>query len=225
MSKRVGVILSGCGVFDGAEIHESVLTILALAKKGYEIEFLAPNVEQAHVVNHHNGQVMNESRNVLVESARIARGPVRDVAEANADDFDGIVLPGGFGAAKNLCTFAFDGAKAKIDPHVERLVKECHDAGKPQAFLCIAPAVAAKALLGSEVTLTIGTDSDTAAGIEKLGAKHENAPVHKAVVDANNRVVSSPAYMLAGNILEVEASINAAIDAFSKMLEEVNAGV
>src|SRR5512140_2033434 len=142
---RIGVILSGCGVYDGAEIHETVLTLLALDRAGAEAVCLAPDIPQFHVVNHLTGQAAaGESRNVLVESARIARGAVRDVAGAKASEFDALVLPGGFGAAKNLSTFASKGDSCEVDPGVARLVREVHALGKPVGAMCIAPVLLAK---------------------------------------------------------------------------------
>ena len=105
-SKNILVILSGCGVYDGAEIHESVLTLLALARHGASVTIAAPNKDQMHVINHATGDVMSESRNVMVEAARIARGQITDLSEIQSGDYDAVFIPGGFGAAKNLCTFA-----------------------------------------------------------------------------------------------------------------------
>jgi enhancing lycopene biosynthesis protein 2 len=196
--KRVGVVLSGCGVYDGAEIHEAVFTMLALDEAGAEYTFLAPNVEQMHVVDHARGDVTGERRNVLVESARIARGKVRDLAGASADDFDALVFPGGFGAAKNLCDFAVKGADCAPNAAVAKLVAAMYQAGKPLGFACIAPALAAAIFRDAGVPgvkLTIGDDEDTAAALRKMGAEHVALPVEEALVDAAHRVVSTPAYM------------------------------
>jgi len=196
MSKKIGVVLAGCGVFDGAEIHEAVLTLLALSKAGAEAVCLAPDGPQAHVVNHLTGEVAEgETRNILVEAARIARGNISDLAGATADQLDGLVFPGGFGAAKNLCTFAFDGPAGEIHPEVQRLIQEMHAARKPIGFCCIAPALAAFALGDEGVEVTIGNDADTAAGLEKLGAKHVDKPVTEAHEDPARKVVTAPAYM------------------------------
>ncbi len=204
MAKKVGLILSGCGVMDGSEIHEAVLTMLALDRAGAEIVCLAPDREQASVVNHLSNTPQGEKRNVLVEAARIARGKIRDVAQAKAAELDGAILPGGFGAAKNLSTFADDGAKAQVDPGVARLLRELHAAGKPIGALCIAPAVVAAAL-GKEVRpeLTIGTDEGTGKALEAMGARHVRTPVTDIVVDRKNKVVTTACYMLATRISQV----------------------
>ena len=208
MGKKVAVVLSGCGVYDGAEIHESVLTMLALDRGGAEMVLCAPDRQQLHVVNHHTGEVVEgESRNVLVESARIARGAVRDVAEVSADELDALIFPGGFGAAKNLCNFAVQGAGCEVDPGVATLVKRVHEQGKPVAAICIAPALLAKVLGDEGPAVTIGSDLDTADAIEEMGAKHVTCPVTEFVVDEKRRVITSPAYMLAQNMSELAAGI------------------
>ncbi len=210
MAKKVGVVLSGCGVYDGAEIHESVCTLLALDGEGAEIVCIAPDKDQAHVVNHQKGEPEEGARrSVLEESARIARGPVLPLAGVTAADFDALVLPGGFGAAKNLCSYAFQGEDCDVDPDLKRLLLDCAAAGKPIGAACIAPAAVAKAFDGSGIslTLTIGNDPDTAAALEKWGAVHRNAGAEEAVVDAENKVVSTPAYMVAQRIGEVNTGI------------------
>ena len=208
MKPNVGVVLSGCGVYDGAEIHESVLTLLALDRAGAEAVCLAPDVAQRHVVNHLTGQpAEGESRNVLVEAARIARGAVRDLAAFDPAPLEALVLPGGFGAAKNLCDFAFRGADCEVHPEVARVVRAVHAAGKPVGAVCIAPVILAKLLGGEKPKLTIGTDPGTAAAIGKMGGEHVSCGGGKAVVDEENRVVSTPAYMLDSPISEVSAGI------------------
>jgi enhancing lycopene biosynthesis protein 2 len=204
MPKRVGVLLSGCGVQDGSEIHEAVCTMLALDRAGAEIVCLAPDREQAAVVDHLGGTPAAERRNVLAESARIARGRIRDVAAVRPADLDALILPGGFGAAKNLSTFADDGPRAKVDPGVAALLRGMHAAGKPIGALCIAPAVVA-AVLGREANpeLTIGTDAGTGQALEAMGARHTPAPVTDVVVDRRNRIVTTACYMLATRISQV----------------------
>ena len=217
----VGVVLSGCGVYDGAEIHEAVLTMLALDEHGVDIVCLAPDVDQMHVINHLTGDVSGETRNVMVESARIARGDVTDVAQVTADDIDALVFPGGFGAAKNLCDFATEGAGCSTHPEVARLVGEMHTAGKPLGFACIAPALAAAIFRDAGVagvSLTIGTDEGTAAAIEQMGAVHLGCPVTEARFDEANKVVTTPAYMLAGRITEVRDSVKSMVDGVLGML-------
>ncbi|MHC4471284.1 MAG: isoprenoid biosynthesis glyoxalase ElbB [Planctomycetota bacterium] len=208
--KTVGVVLSGCGVFDGAEIHESVITLLALDRAGAKAKCLAPDVDQLHVVNHLTGEVAEgETRNVLVESARIARGEVTDVADVMPDDLDALILPGGFGAAKNLCTFGVDGPRCGMNEDVAMLIRGMVAAGKPVGAVCIAPATVARALEGTDVsaTLTIGNDAGTAEGIEALGSRHVECPVTEFTVDEERKIVSTPAYMLAGRISEAAEGI------------------
>jgi enhancing lycopene biosynthesis protein 2 len=194
---RVAVILSGCGVQDGSEIQEAVTALIALDEAGASVACLAPDKAQRQTTNHRTGKPAGETRNVLVESARIARGRIQDLSEAKADDFDAVLMPGGFGAALNLCDFAVSGSDCKVDPSVERFLLAMHDAKKPIAAICIAPVIVAK-LFGKEgVKVTIGDDADTAAAIERMGAKHVKCSVSDAVVDETHRVVTTPAYMLA----------------------------
>ena len=201
---KVGVVLSGCGVYDGSEIHESVLTILALDRAKAEMVYIAPDVEQMHVIDHIKGEpVQGEARNVRVESGRIARGDVKNVADVAASELDALIFPGGFGAAKNLCDFAVKGADCDVDPDVSKLVMDMHEAGKPVGFLCISPAMAAK-IYGDAgikgVKLTIGKDKETADAIRAMGAEHVDCEVGDYIVDADHKVVSTPAYMLAQRI-------------------------
>jgi enhancing lycopene biosynthesis protein 2 len=218
MAKKVGVILSGCGVYDGAEIHESVLTMLALDRAGAEIVVCAPDVEQMHVVDHHTGEVaQGEHRNVRVESARIARGPVADVTEVDASQLDALILPGGFGAAKNLCSFAVAGADCKVDSGVADLIRQVHAQGKPIAAVCIAPALLAKVLGAEGPALTIGTDVATAGALEAMGATHVSCPVTEFVIDRDRKLVTTPAYMLAQSISEAAVGIEKTVKALLDM--------
>jgi enhancing lycopene biosynthesis protein 2 len=203
---RVAVLLSGCGYLDGAEIQESVITLLALDRAGAQVECLAPDRAQRDVVDHRSGEaVSGEERNVLAEAARIARGAIRDVAQARAEDYDAVILPGGYGAAKNLSSFAVDGPGCDVDPGVERLLRDAHAAGKPIGLICIAPAIGAR--LFPDVELTIGSDADTAGALEAMGAHHKDCPVDAFVCDERARVVSCPAYMLGPGIKDVAAGI------------------
>lgn len=204
---RVAVILSGCGVYDGAEIHESVLTLLALARAGAKVQCFAPNVAQHHVINHLTGEAMSESRNVLIEAARIARGEITDLASADPGQFDAAILPGGFGAAKNLCDFAFKGAECTVNPDLARFIAGMREARKPVGFICIAPAMIPR-LYGAGARGTIGNDAETAAAIEAMGGVHVACPVNDIVVDDERRVVSTPAYMLAQSIAEAASGID-----------------
>lgn len=210
--KKVAVILAGCGVFDGSEIYESVLTLLRIEQNGARYQCMAPNIEQLHVIDHLKGEEANESRNVLVEAARLARGDILDLAEANPDDYDALIIPGGFGAAKNLSNFAVEGANCSVNEDVARFSKAIHGAGKPVGLICIAPAMT-PLLFGEGTTCTIGTDADTAAAIEAMGGKHQACPVDEMVIDEHKKVVTTPAYMLAGSISEAASGINKLVDA------------
>jgi len=206
--KKIGVVLSGCGVRDGSEIHEAVFALLAIDRHGAEAVCMAPNNDYP-VTNHLTMQETGEKRNALVESARIARGNIRDITEVKAADLDAVIFPGGFGAAKNLCDFAVKGAAAAVHPEVSRLLKEMVAAGKPIGAICIAPALIAAALGKEQApTLTIGNDAGTAAEIEKTGSHHQECPVRDFVVDKKNKLVSTPAYMLANRISEAYEGID-----------------
>jgi enhancing lycopene biosynthesis protein 2 len=210
---KVALVLSGCGVFDGSEIHESVLTMLALSGAGVSYQCMAPSVPQAHVINHLTGQVAeNENRNVLVESARIARGEIINIANAHSHDYDAVFFPGGFGAAKNLSDFAFRKNSCQIQPDVLRFAKAMAAAQKPACYICIAPTMI-PLIYGEGAKLTIGDDQDTAQTIEAMGGEHVDCPVQECVVDQDRKLVSTPAYMLAKNIAEAAAGIKAAVEA------------
>jgi enhancing lycopene biosynthesis protein 2 len=216
--KRVGVVLSGCGFLDGAEIQEAVCTLLSLDRRGATVVAAAPDVEQRHVVDHRMGAPADgESRNVLTEAARIVRGKITELGHVSASELDALVFPGGFGVAKNLCSFAVDGRKMKIHPEVERLVREMRAARKPMGYICIAPVLAAR-LLGAEgVKVTIGDDSETAAAIESWGAQHVSCTVEDIVVDERTKVVSTPAYMLGPWIAPVSTGIDKLVSALLEL--------
>ena len=212
--KKIGVVLSGCGVFDGAEIHESVITLLAIDRAGAQAVCMAPDIDQMHVVNHLTGEVSDgEKRNVLVEAARIARGEIKDIATVKADELDAIVFPGGFGAAKNLSSFAVKGENCDVHPEVLRLVKEFAAKKKPQAALCIAPAMMAKIYEDAPIkpTLTIGNDKDCSSKIETMGSTHQECSARDFVFDKQNSVISTPAYMRGQSISEVAEGIEKTI--------------
>lgn len=204
---KVAVVLAGCGFYDGAEINEAVLTLLCLEQQGASYQCFAPNIEQMHVVNHLTGEpAQGESRNVLVESARIARGNIKDLGEADIAEFDALLVPGGFGAAKNLSDFAVAGAEMQVQPDFLRVARAFHEAGKPIGLICIAPVMAA-AICGEGTRCTIGNDADTAAAINTMGAEHLECPVAEARVDVERKMVTTPAYMLAGSVSEAYAGI------------------
>lgn len=212
MVKKVGVLLSGCGVFDGAEIHEAVLTLLYLDRAGATILCMAPNVDQLHVIDHLTQQEVDERRNVLVESARIARGEIQDLSAVSAKDIDALIIPGGFGAAKNLSDFAVKGPEAQVHPEVRRLLTEMADRSKPIGALCIAPATLVRAITKGSPRVTIGNDAGTAAGIETMGGVHVDCAVTDICVDEKNRIVTTPAYMLGPGIKDVAMGIEKLVD-------------
>ncbi len=212
--KKVGVVLAGCGWLDGAEIQEAVAALLALDKRGVEIVAMAPDQEQMHVVDHLAQSEADYSRNVLTESARIARGEIVALNTVDIEDLDAIVFPGGFGAAKNLCDFAVKGQDMVVNPDVKQLVEGGFNAGKPMGFICIAPVIAARVIgaLSPGVELTIGNDEGTAAAIESMGARHINTDPGEIHVDVERRIVSTPAYMIGPSITAVFAGIDRCIE-------------
>ena len=216
--KKIGVILSGCGVRDGSEIHEAVLTLLAIDRSGAKAVCIAPDMELSEV-DHLSMTETGAKRNVLVESARIARGEISDIKGVSATDLDAIVLPGGFGAAKNLCSFAYLADKGSVQPDVLRLIREMSAAKKPICAICIAPTVIALAL-GKDLSpqLTIGTDEGTAQALAATGSRHVNCAVNDCVIDREHLIVSTPAYMLAGRISEAAEGIEKAIKATLELI-------
>jgi enhancing lycopene biosynthesis protein 2 len=217
--KKVAIILSGCGVYDGSEIHEAVLTLLAIEQQGASYRCFAPNISQYHVINHLTGEVSeDESRNVLVESARIARGDVEDLCELREQDFDALIVPGGFGAAKNLCNFALDGENYKINEQVLAACQAFAKADKPAGYMCIAPAML-PLIYPKGVQGTIGKDSDTAALIEAKGLLHNNCNVEDVVIDQAHKLVSTPAYMLATSLPEAASGINGLVKSVLALAE------
>lgn len=211
--RTVGVVLSGCGFLDGAEIQEAVSVLIALSQRGVACQCIAPR-KPLRVVDHATGEPTGETRDVLTEAARIARGEIADLAEVKGGDFDALILPGGFGAAKNLCTFAEKGPDCDVDPDVERVLREAHKAGRPIGFACIAPALCARVFGTESPLVTIGHDAGTAEAIEKTGARHTAAGVTEIVVDEDLRFVTTPAYMEETNPADV-------FEGVSKMVERV----
>lgn len=215
--KKIGVLLSGCGVYDGSEIHEAVITLLAIARKGGKSLCMAPDIDQYHVVNHLTGEAADERRNVLVESARIARGEISALKDIRAADIDALILPGGFGAAKNLSNFAIKGKDADIHPEVHRLITEMAEAKKPVGAICISPVVLAGVLKDRRPEVSIGNDLGTADAIEAMGGGHNVCSVDMIHVDGKNRLVSTPAYMLGPGIAEVAEGIEKLVQQIFKM--------
>ncbi len=215
--KKFAIILAGCGVFDGAEIHEATLSMLSVMQQGGSYEIFAPDIPQYHVVNHITGEEMNENRNVLIESARIARGNIKNLKEFDAADFDALLLPGGFGVAKNLCDFAIKGADCEVNTDVAAAVEAMHAASKPIGALCIAPVVVSKVL--GDVELTVGQDKGTIENLEKMGSRHVSTSHGEVVHDTKNKVFTTPCYMLDANILQIFEGTTNIVKAILESLE------
>jgi len=215
---KAAVVLAGCGVYDGAEIHEAVMTLYAIDRIGGTYQVFAPNVKQHHVINHITGEAMNEARNVLTEAARIARGKIKALTEYRVADFDALIFPGGFGVAKNLCTYAVDGTDCHVDRVVEAAIRDTHTAGKPIGALCISPVLITRVL--GDVTVTIGNDPSTALDITAMGGRHETKRHGEVSVDKKNRIVTAPAYMLNATITEIARDAEEVIKAIKEMVEQ-----
>jgi len=208
LMKKVAVVLAGCGVLDGSEIYESVITLLTLDREGAKAVCLAPNIPQHHVVNHRTQEpTEGESRNVLTESARLARMEITDIAKIDINDLDAAIFPGGWGAAKNSCNYATKGPNYDVNPQIADFIKSMHAAGKPLGFLCISPMIAANVLGEKKVKLTVGNNADVARDLEAKGAQHVECALEDIVTDESLKVVSTPAYMLAENIAGLEPGI------------------
>ncbi len=215
--KKFAVILSGSGVYDGAEIHEATLTMLAIMRQGGNYQCFAPDIKQHHVINHLTGEEMNESRNVLIESARIARGNIKALSEFDGKDFDALIFPGGFGAAKNLSTVAFDGANASVLPEVEKAINQMLELKKPIGALCISPTILAKVL--KDVNVTIGMDKGTAEAIETMGATHVETDHGDVVFDEDKLVFTTPCYMLDATILDIDDGATNVVKEMMKIMK------
>lgn len=224
---KIGVLLSGCGVYDGAEIQESVFTLLAIAEAGHEAVCISVNDIQHHVINHLSGEEMNETRNILVESARIARGKVTEISRISPSDIDALVIPGGFGSAKNFTSWAFDGPAGEIRSDVKLIIVNMINVGKPIVALCVSPIVLAKAMEDSNIklNLTIGSTKSPSPysiagfmeGINKTGALTTEREFNEILIDKENKIISAPCYMMDANILEVRQNIKQAIDALNQL--------
>lgn len=219
MSQQIGVVLSGCGVYDGSEIHETVATLAAIDQHGYQAHCFAPDIPQMHVVNHLTGDIMqDEKRNVLVEAARIARGKIQALSEVQVDALDALVLPGGFGAAKNLSTYAVAQQDMQVDTQLAEIIRQFHQQGKPIVALCISPVIIAKVLGSNTPKLTLGEAGDTSEHAQSLGADHSVSSHESVVVDEKNRLITSPCYMLDANIGQIMRSADKAITALKAWL-------
>ena len=226
--KNIGVLLSGNGVYDGSEIQEAVFTLLSIAENGASYKIMAPDIEQHHVLNHLNGEEMPEKRNVLIESARIARGDIKNITDIDTSELDALVLPGGFGAAKNLTKWAFSGPDGEILPTVKNIIQKMHTEGKPIVGLCMGPTVIAKAFEGNDVvpTLTVGTTAESSPyeidaisnGMENTGAVAEMKTVREITVDSVNKIITAPCYMMDASITDVRSNIKLAINKLFEIL-------
>ncbi len=220
MRHKIGIILSGCGFQDGSEIHESVLAMLALSQQGHDLIFAAPEHSQVRVVNHLSGErAQEEERNVLIESARIARGDIEEISLLKADDIDALVIPGGFGAKANLSTFARDGVSMEVEPKLQALIKSMYLSKKPIAAICIAPVILAKALGEFGIEITIGDDQDIASTLEKMGVRHVKCSADRCVVDHKHKIITTPAYMIGKNIADIYPGITQAMLELGKLLK------
>lgn len=225
---KIGVLLSGCGVYDGAEIQEAVLTMLAIEEIEAEVVCISINANQHHVINHTNGEEMSESRNMLIEASRIARGAITEINDVSPADIDALVIPGGFGSAKNFTKWAFSGPNGTILPEVKLLLVNMLNVGKPIAALCVSPVVLAKALEGSifEASMTIGSDQEASSydikdfskGLQSLGTTTEMKSVREILVDKKNKIVTAPCYMMEASILDVRKNIRSAIEALRDLV-------
>jgi len=225
--KKVAVLLAGCGVFDGSEIHEAVFSLLSIEKAGASYQCFAPDKDQFHVIDHLSGDPVEEKRNVLVESARIARGNIKPLAQLSADDFDALLIPGGFGAAKNLNQWAIKGPEGELDPEVQQAIVQFYEAKKALGGLCMGPTVLAQALSGVApgVTLTVGSTQEPSpyeiaaigAGMQSLGANSVEKTVREVAVDTEHKVVTAPCYMMQASVLEIRRNVQQAVDALLKL--------
>lgn len=224
---KIAILLSGCGVYDGAEIQETVLAMLAIQEAGASYMCIGINRDQYHVINHLDGSEMNEKRNMLVEAARIARGDIQDITTVEIRDFDALVIPGGFGSAKNFSNWAFEGPQGKILDEVKLLIVNCINAGKPIAALCVSPVLIAKALEGSELhaQLTMGSTvspspydiNDFHAGLKAAGATTIEKELGDIQIDENLKIVTAPCYMMNANLLDIRKNIQRAVNALVQL--------
>ena len=224
---KIGILLSGCGVYDGVEVQEAVLSMLAVTETGNEYQCISVNKNQHHVINHLNGDDMKEERNMMIESARIARGDVKEISEITPANIDALIIPGGFGSAKNFTDWAFNGPDGNILPEVKLLLVNLVNAGKPIAALCVSPILVAKALEGSAIhpNLTLGNAIDKSpyeidsfhTGVQKLGSKTEERALKEILIDKENKIITAPCYMMEASILEVRDNIKLAVDELVKL--------
>jgi enhancing lycopene biosynthesis protein 2 len=215
--KKFAIVLAGCGVYDGAEIHEAVMSMYAVIKNGGEYKLFAPDIAQHHVINHLTGAEMPESRNVLVESARIARGKIQAITDLDLRDFDALLFPGGFGVAKNLCSYAFKGADCEVHPQVGKIIRDALSLRKPIGALCISPVLLAKIL--GDVTITVGPDEGDAVNVKEMGANHIVTKPGDVIIDKKHRVFTTPCYQLDSNIGQIAEGTDNIVKEMLKSME------
>ncbi|MDY0132907.1 MAG: isoprenoid biosynthesis glyoxalase ElbB [Desulforegulaceae bacterium] len=218
--KSIGIILSGCGVNDGTEVHEAVITMLCLDQKNADISYFAPDINQANVINHSNQELMSESRNIKIESARISRGNIKDIKSADSDKLDALILPGGAGAIKNFSKIFDNPASPEINQDVSNLVKKMHSKKKPIGSICISPLLIAAILGNFNPELTIGNDINTAQMIEKFGGVHKNCSFDSIITDEKNLLVSTPAYMVSTGPAQVYQGISKLVDKIFELCKQ-----
>ncbi len=226
---KVGILLSGCGVYDGSEIQETISAMIALEELNIQYVGISVNKNQHHVINHLDGSEMNETRNMMIESARIMRGNVVDIKTITPSDIDGLVIPGGFGNAKNLTTWAFNGADGEILPEVKLLLINLVNIGKPIAALCVSPILISLAFKDSTIspTLTLGSTNEKSPydihsfhiGIEKNGGKSLEKGINDLCIDENNRIICAPCYMQDASLLEIRNNAKMAIEKLAEFID------
>jgi enhancing lycopene biosynthesis protein 2 len=216
--KKIAVILAGCGRMDGSEIHESVLTLLSIQQAGAKYQCFSLDLEQYHVINHLTNQNVTESRNMLIESARIARGDVINLANIDVNEFDGLIIPGGNGIAANLFSLLQDSENYTVNELVAQTARQFTQANKPVGFICIAP-VMIPAIYDFPVNMTIGNDKATADLVEQRGAIHHSCNTTEVYVDEEHKIVTTPAYMMANSIVEAYSGINKLCFALIQLME------
>lgn len=225
---KFGILLSGCGVYDGAEIQEAVLAMLAVKEIDADYICIAVDAPQHHVINHATGEEMQESRNMLVEAARIARGDIRNIKDVEPAEIDALIIPGGFGSAKNLTNWAFEGPEGSILPEVKLLLINLMNIGKPIGALCVSPIILAKALEGSGIhaSMTLGTDKEASPydipgfneGLAKTGTEPVMKTIREIQIDQENKLVTAPCYMMDASILDVRKNIRSAVEALRDLI-------
>ena len=225
---KIGVLLSGCGVYDGVEIQEAVLTLLAIDEMGDEAVCIAVDANQHHVINHISGEELPETRNMLIEAARISRGKIHNIRAIQPVDIDALVIPGGFGSAKNFSSWAFHGADGTILPEVKLLIVNLINVGKPIAALCVSPVVLALAMKNNSIPLTLSIGStkedspydilDFQEGIKQTGAAIQDKNVREILIDHENKIVCAPGSMMDASIVDVRLNVQSALLALKKLV-------